>query len=304
MGLLTGFVTILAVIGCGVTLAHVGVLDLLAQRALSEVSFFVATPALMLVTISEVRIGRETGANVIASGSALLLTASIYAALAGLVWRRGGGELLIGALASSYVNAGNLGVAVAAYVVGDTAVVVPTLLVQLLLVQPLSLACLDWRSGDGFGAMAVLRRMISNPLTIASVIGIVLAATGARLPAVVDSPARLLAGLAIPAMLLAYGAALRLSPPVGRNGHNREVVTAAVLKLAAMPVIAWAIGTVVGLEGTALLGVVITAGLPTAQNIFLHATRYQVAETVARETILVTTVCSLPVALLIAFLLT
>ena len=52
-----------------------------------------------------------------------------------------------------------------------------------------------------------------------------------------------------------------------------------------------------------LLGVVITAALPTAQNIFLHATRYRVGEDVARETILVTTVCSLPVALVIAVLL-
>ena len=41
-----------------------------------------------------------------------------------------------------------------------------------------------------------------------------------------------------------------------------------------------------------LLGVVITAALPTAQNIFLHATRYRVGEDVARETILVTTLAS------------
>jgi len=52
-----------------------------------------------------------------------------------------------------------------------------------------------------------------------------------------------------------------------------------------------------------LLGVVITAALPTAQNIFLHATRYRVGEGVSRETILVTTVCSLPVAVVIALLL-
>jgi predicted permease len=52
-----------------------------------------------------------------------------------------------------------------------------------------------------------------------------------------------------------------------------------------------------------LLGVVITAALPTAQNIFLHATRYRVGEDVARETILVTTLASLPAALIVAVLL-
>jgi predicted permease len=49
--------------------------------------------------------------------------------------------------------------------------------------------------------------------------------------------------------------------------------------------------------------VVLTAALPTAQNIVLHATRYRVGEDVARESILLTTVCSLPLTLLLAVLL-
>lgn len=39
------------------------------------------------------------------------------------------------------------------------------------------------------------------------------------------------------------------------------------------------------------------------RTVFLHATRYRVGEDVARETILVTTLASLPVALLVAVLL-
>ena len=76
-----------------------------------------------------------------------------------------------------------------------------------------------------------------------------------------------------------------------------------MLKLGVMPIVAWAVAVALGLDGRVLLGVVITAALPTAQNIFLHATRYRVGEDVARETILVTTLASLPVALLVAVLL-
>jgi len=301
--LLTGFTTILAVIAAGAALAHVGVVDQRAQRTLGEVAFFVATPALMLVTISGVEVGRDTGVNVVASAVALAAAFATYAVVAGLAWRRDGGDVVIGALVSSYVNAGNLGIAVAAYVVGDTAVVVPTLLVQILVVQPLALAYLDRRAGGGTDARATLRRLGSNPLTLGSVVGLVLALTGWQLPAVVDQPVRLLAGLAIPAMLLSYGAALRLSPPLGRAGHNREVVLATATKLSLMPLVAWAVGSLGGLEGRALLGVVITAALPSAQNIFLHATRYRTGEDVAREVVLVTTLLSLPVALLVALLL-
>ncbi|WP_107766422.1 AEC family transporter [Nocardioides terrigena] len=302
MDLLIGFVTILVVIACGAALAHTGVLDARSQRTLGEVAFFVASPALMIVVISEVEIGGAV-ANLAASAASLATCFLLYAAWAR--WRRGlgTGSVLIGALASSYVNAGNLGIAVAAFVVGDTTVVVPTLLVQMLVVQPAALVMLDRLTGRGSGTLAVVKRLTTNPLTVAALLGVVLALTGWELPRIVASPIELLAGLAIPAMLLSYGAALRLSPWPGKAGHNREVLVATVLKLGVMPVVAWAVGSALGLDGRVLLGVVITAALPTAQNIFLHATRYRTGEDVARETILVTTLASLPVALLIAVLL-
>lgn len=301
MDLLTGFVTILAAIACGALLAHGGVLDDRSQRALAEVSFFVATPALMLLVVSGMEL-RGAGVNLGVSAIALATCFLLYAAWAAQRGQ-GTGQVLIGALCSSYVNAGNLGIAVAAYIVGDTGVVVPTLLVQMLVVQPAALAVLDHLAGRGSGVRSVLLRLVSNPLTVAAMAGVVLATTGWHLPTLVDAPVRLLAGLAIPALLISYGAAVRLSPPPGRAGRNREVLAATVLKLAVMPVVAWIVARGFGLEDRALLGVVITASLPTAQNIFLHATRYRTGEDVARETILVTTLGSLPVALLIALLL-
>ncbi|GAA4727637.1 AEC family transporter [Nocardioides endophyticus] len=302
MGLLIGFSTIIIVICCGVALAHSGVLDARSQRTLGEIAFFVASPALMVTTISKVEV-EGAATNLFASAAALGTSFTVYAAIARLRWRLDGGTVLIGSLASSYVNAGNLGLAIAAYVVKDITVVVPTLLVQMLVVQPIALIALDRHTGRGSGTVAVLRRLTTNPLTIAALLGLVLAITGWTLPQAVADPLQLLAGAAIPLMLMSYGAALRLSPLPGRAGHNREVATVAVLKLAFMPVVAWVVGTSLGLDGPVLLGVVLTAALPTAQNIFLHATRYRVGEDVARESILLTTLCSLPIALLVAVLL-
>lgn len=302
MELLTGFLTIIVIVLAGVALAHGRVLDQRSQRALAEIAFYVASPALMVVVISEVRI-ESASANLVASLTSLAVCFAVYAAVARLRWRLDTGSTVIGALSASYVNAGNLGIAIAAYVVGDITVVVPTLLVQMLFVQPLALMLLDRHHGRSDAARDILRRLVTNPLTIAAVIGLVLALTGWELSPVIDSPLQVLADAAIPLMLLSYGAALRLSPPVGRAGHNAEVLTATVIKLVLMPVVAWLMGVALGLHGTVLLGVVMTAALPTAQNIFLHATRYRTGEHAARETILVTTLCSLPVALLVALLL-
>jgi malonate transporter len=303
MSLLTGFVAIAAVVGCGAALAHLGRLDERAQRTLSDLSFFVATPALMLLTISRVDLGAELGANLLASASSFLVAGGTYVAVARLLWRLDLGRVLVGALSSSYVNAGNLGLAVGTYVVGDTAAVVPTLMLQTLVVQPLALAALDRRASRRGGAGSPWRRLLTNPLTIASAAGLGLAATGTRIPELVEAPTRLVAGFAIPAMLLAYGASLRLSPGVGRSGHNREVALALALKLGVQPLVAWAVGLACGLDDRVLVGVVITAALPTAQNIFLLASRYRVGEGIARETILLTTVSCLPVSLAVTLML-
>ncbi|WP_432478316.1 AEC family transporter [Nocardioides sp. GXQ0305] len=302
MQLLLGFTTILVVIACGTALAHTGVLDARSQRTLGEIAFFVASPALMVVTISDVEVSGAV-TNLAASGGALTTCFVLYALVARLRWRLDAGSVLIGSLSSSYVNAGNLGLAIAAYVVGDITIVVPTLLIQMLVVQPAALVVLDRITGRGAGSSALLRRLTTNPLTVAALLGVVLAVTGWELPTLVASPLELLAGAAIPMMLLSYGAALRLSPAVGRTGHTREVVLVSVLKLAVMPVLAWLLGVALDLSDQLLLGVVVTAALPTAQNIFLHATRYRVGEDVARESILVTTLASLPVVLAVALLL-
>lgn len=302
MDLLTGFTTLLVAIGCGAVLAHVGVLDVRSQRTLGEIAFFVASPALMVVTVSDIDPG-GAALNLVVSATCLVAAFVGYVLIARLRYGARGGDLIIGGLASSYVNAGNLGLGLAAYVVGDITVVVPTLLVQLLVVQPVALIALDRETGGGRGPVAMLKRLGTNPLTLGALIGLVLALTSARIPTIIRDPLELLGGAAIPLMLISYGAALRLSPRPGRAGHNPEVVTASLLKLVLQPVLAFAVGTALGLTGTALLGVVLTASLPTAQNIFLHATRYRVGEDIARETILLTTVFSLPIALLVALLL-
>jgi malonate transporter len=48
-----GFATIVAVIGVGALVAHLGVVDLGAQQVLSRIAFFVASPALLVTTVAQ-----------------------------------------------------------------------------------------------------------------------------------------------------------------------------------------------------------------------------------------------------------
>ena len=83
-----------------------------------------------------------------------------------------------------------------------------------------------------------------------------------------------------------------------------ELATTSALKLFVQPLVAWFVASVVlGVDGHALLAIVVTSALPTAQNIFVHATRYNRATVLARDTILITTVGAVPVIFLVAALL-
>lgn len=302
---LEGFATIAIVIALGALLAHIRLVDDHVRVVLSRLAFFVASPALMVITIGEADVGQVISRNLVATAAGVLLPVVVYAVAARLVWRRSVGETTIGALASSYVNAGNLGIPVAAYALGSASYVAPTLLLQLLLMQPIALALLDAeRGGRRLSIKDLVLRPFTNPLTLGSLAGLLLAITGWTLPRVLANPLDLVGSMAVPAMLIAYGIALRLGPGLGGGIPKGELALTTALKTFVQPLTACLLARyALGMEGHELLAVTVCSALPTAQNIFVHASRFDRATTLARDTILLTTSLSVPVIVGIAYVL-
>ena len=305
-GVLEGFATIGTIIALGFVLAHLKVLDADSQVLLSRLSFFVASPALMVTVLGDADVANVFSKNLAASAGAVAVTGAIYIALARLLWRKTTADTVIGTLCSAYVNAGNLGIPIAAYVLGDASLVAPILLLQLLFLQPLALAGLDHATSQrGLSIRGIVTSAVTNPLTVGSLIGLTLAVTGAELPSAIHEPLVLVGGMAVPAMLIAYGVSLRLGPLPGTGVSVVEIACITALKLVVQPVAAYVIARfALGLDGTALFAVTLLAALPTAQNIFVHANRYGRSVVVARDAIFLTTVLSVPALFVITALLT
>lgn len=89
-----------------------------------------------------------------------------------------------------------------------------------------------------------------------------------------------------------------------RWGGEAALVTPTLLMpLLAQPVVAYAVAAgLLGASGTPLLAIVATAALLTAQNIYVHASRYDRSVGLARDTILIPTSGSAPVILLAVLL--
>jgi predicted permease len=185
------------------------------------------------------------------------------------------------------------------------------LLAQLLILQPTGLAVLDAitqvPNPDISRRRLLLIRLsrpFRNPLAVGSLVGLILALTGIKLPVAINAPLTLVGGMAVPSMLLAYGISLRLGPRPGAGEPPIQIAALVLVKLVVQPIVAFLIGMyALGLGRHDLLAVTVIAALPTAQNIFTFAVRYDRGVILARDMIFAATVLSVPVILIITWLL-
>ena len=305
LAVLQGLATIGIVVGVGYLLARTGLLPESTPVVLSRLVFFVATPALLLETLAGASISAVLSAGLVVTALTTTVAWSCFLLIARLWWKRDVGTVVIGSLASSYVNAGNLGIPLAVYVFGDAALVAPVMLYQLVVLAPVAFVVLDMvETGHRPTWRRVLMQPVRNPVIVGSVIGISLAATGVGIPEVVNAPLRLIADMAVPGALIAFGISLRGAPLPGRGGRAADISVVAMLKLVLMPVVAYALGRwLFGMAGVPLLASTMCAALPTAQNVFVYAVRYKTAVALARDAVASTTLACVPVLVIIAGLL-
>jgi len=302
-GVLEGFTTVGFIIAVGIGLAHLKLLDITAQRMLATLTFYVASPALLITMLQDADVHQLFSGNLIASAGSVAIAGGIALAIS-RARRHDLGHTVISTLAASYVNGANLGIPIAVYVIGDATAVVPTILLQLVILQPIALTLLDVAvAGQRLSWRLALTRPFKNPMTIASAAGLAMALTGWRLPEALHDPIEIIGGISVPGMLIAYGISLRLGPLPGRGVPASELGTLVALKMVVQPVAAYVLGRLLGLDDHELLTVTVLAGLPTAQNIFVMAVRYQRSVTLARDAVFVSTLTAIPAMLVISALL-
>lgn len=303
-GVLTGFAVIAVVIGVGFVIGRRGYLGEHGREVLTKLAFHVASPALLFTTLAGADLSVIFSSRLLVTALSTAAAAGVFVAV-GVVRRWGIGRTTIGALCSSYVNSGNLGIPIAVYVLGDASLVAPVLLFQVIALTPVALTILDL-AGPG-EKLPLWRRLITplrNPIAVGSLAGVVVSASGVTVPGPVMDPLTLIGNMSVPAVLLAFGISLCGSTMPGRGSDRHPVLLSVALKSVGQPVVAWALAVgVFGLRGAPLLDVVVTSALPAAQNLFTYASRYRVGEVLARESILLSTVLSVPVLVVAAALL-
>lgn len=257
---------------------------------LTQLVMFVGVPCLILDGIAGLTTPPATFLSMVGYAIVVLATCGVVGAVA----LRALGQPLRSYLPPiAFGNSGNLGLPLCLFAFGSEGL---GLAIGFYLVGSVT----QFLIGPLFqGRQPVWRTLLTTPVNYAAAAGLALLATGTQLPLWVGNSIGLLAGMAIPLMLVALGHSL------GSFGVQRLPVAAGIgaARLGLGCAAGWALTLVLGLEGTARGVVIIESAMPVAVFNYLLAARYDRHPGDVAGAILVSTLLSfatLPLLLLVA----
>nr|WP_322001802.1 AEC family transporter [Rhodococcus qingshengii] len=309
-GVVAGFTVIFVVIAVGYLLGRLGTLGSQGQFVLGRLVFFVATPALLFTTLASSDLSVIFSPTLAVASATAFAVGALYVVVAKIWLNRPLPELTIGALSASYVNSANLGIPIAVFVLGDATFVAPLLLFQIVVYSPIALTILDLTALRGADAeklslIDTVTAPFKNPIVLAGAAGLIVALIGWVPPRPLMQPFELIGATSVPGALLAFGLSL-YGVRVLEKGSSprRDVALASTLKIVVQPVLAYLMAHfLLGIDGHQLFAIVVVSTLPTAQNVFIYASRYRRGMVLARDSAFVTTLASISAIALVTALL-
>jgi malate permease and related proteins len=287
---------VLLIGGLGYLVGRARTLDL---APITGLTVLVLIPAIVFDSLARATLPRELLSRLVLH---VVLQLGVVWTLTVLVARLGGwrgpdeGGLL---LATLFSNSGNVGLPLALFAFGPDGLAVAGGWFAVMSIGSSTVGpYLAARAR--LGVRGALRRVVRQPIIYAAAAGVIVNVGGFTLPSPVASASRLLAGGAVALMLLLLGLQLaRLS--VREEASGAAVAT--VIRLVAVPPIAWTLGRLVGLEGMAFAVAVIQASTPTAITSALWALEFDARPAlVSAAVVLSTAVSVVTLTLLLAIL--
>lgn len=278
-----------------------------AVKDLTNLVFYVLTPALLFRTMATVKLNELDFSPII-----------LYFVAAGLVFA--GTMLYYGfttlaaarALGHTFSNNIMIGIPLVGLAFGQEGLVVLLTLISVhalvllgsaTLVFELAQARQSHSQGQTQGLARTVFQAIKNsvihPVPLPIIAGLLYAQTGWGIPAVVDKPMQLLGQALGPVALVLVGVTLAYSK---LGSLIKPAIRIAVVKTMVHPILFMAVAWLFGLRGVPMATMAVAAALPVGANVYMFAQRYGVAQEEVTASIAISTaIClfTLPVVLLI-----
>ncbi|MCX5192671.1 AEC family transporter [Streptomyces sp. NBC_00249] len=293
-------VPVLLAFGGGVLLARRKAVPAEASKAFADYAFLFAVPCYLFGNIYAADLGalfdwRAVGGYAAAAALAVLAVAAAAAAY-GIREPR---AVALRVMAGVQVNTAYFAVPVFITVFGTAAPIFPVLLFQVCVLSLVVIAVMELGRADpaAGGPAARLARALGaslvTPLVLACNAGILLNLLSVHVPKVVLDGAAFVGDSASPVALFALGLHLG-GAGLDLRGTTREEMALIAFKCVAFPLLAWAVcGGLFGVRGEWLAYLVLIAAMPTPQNLFIFAQRYDIGVGLSASLVIKTSLVSL-----------
>lgn len=162
----------------------------------------------------------------------------------------------------------------------------------------LAVICLEVFRGGKPNPLKILKGIVTNPLIIASVLGIIFLASGIKIPDFAEGVVRDISRVATPLALIALGGSFTFTAVKG----NIPILSwAVVLRLIVIPVAALDIGALIGFRGAQIVALLSMFASPTAVSSYTMAQQMDGDSDLAAQIVVFTSAFSILTMFLLIF---
>lgn len=180
----------------------------------------------------------------------------------------------------------------------DTSVTSLLVVIVVPLFNVLAVVVLEMFRGGKADPKQILKKIITNPLILGSLAGLVILLTGFQIPSILQKPIDDLSKVATPLALFLLGASIDFSKT---GSHVKQLSLCVLGKLVVFPLMAVAAGALMGMRGVELASLLIIFGAPTAVNSAVMAQQMGSDGDLATEAVVFTTAFSALTVFLFVF---
>lgn len=196
--------------------------------------------------------------------------------------------------ASYRSSAAVLGTAFVLNIYGETGMVplmilgaVP--LYNIFAVIVLTVECPDKNAGQSKTLKTTLKGIVTNPIILSILAGVILSAFRVQFPKMVDNTMNQFAKMATPLALLAIGGSFEFGKAIKKV---KPAVIAAGLKLVGWPIVFLPVAVLMGFRDAKLMALVIMLASPTTPSCYIMAKSMKSEGTLTSSAVVLTTMCS------------
>ena len=286
------------VIGAGYLAVRSGYLSAEISDHLNNYAVRLAVPVLLFDAMYRVDFQQAfQGQMLVAFYAGALVAFAAAIMLARTVWKRRPGEAVAVGFCAMFSNTVVLGLSIVERAFGEE-VLAPSIGIISLhaaITYGIGMITMELARRDGRPLAETVRAaglsILSNPLMIGVVAGVICNLAGVLLPGFLLAATGMIAASAIPAALVGVGAALTRYEIKSEIGESLMI---AALSLLLHPLIAFALAWgVFGLDPDYVRAAVIIAAMPPGMNVYVFAVMYDRAVATSASSILIATALSI-----------